>query len=194
MKGRHTIKSGLEWIHSKNVQVFRGFFEGKYLFDSVTGFLRYASPASQGPGYGPNIKGCSNGTYVPRFGACPAGTTTSGGPLLLYLQGAGPAGPATDATGFSDIENEELAAFAQDKWQVRPNFTLSYGLRWEAQTFPNPVIPPPLTAYGKFLNDPRFPSDGYLRDQWKMFQPRVGFAWDISSNGRSVLRAIMGNL
>ena len=192
VKGRHTIKSGFEWIHSKNVQIFRGFFEGKYLFDSVTGFLRYASPASVGPGYGPNIKGCSNGTYVPRFGTCPAGTTTSGGPLLLYLQGAGLAGPATDAAGFSDIENEELAVFAQDKWQIRPNFTLSYGLRWEAQTFPNPVIPPPLTAYGRFLNDPRFPSTGYLPDQWKMFQPRVGFAWDISSNGKSVLRATWG--
>jgi Carboxypeptidase regulatory-like domain/TonB-dependent Receptor Plug Domain len=192
VKGRHTIKSGLEWIHSKNVQIFRGFFEGKYLFDSVTGFLRYASPASLGPGYGPNIKGCSNGTYVPRFGACPAGTTTSGGPLLLYLQGAGLAGPATDAAGFSDIENEELAVFAQDKWQIRPNFTLSYGLRWESQTLPNPVIPPPLTAYGRFLNDPRFPSTGYLPDQWKMFQPRVGFAWDISSNGKSVLRATWG--
>ena len=59
--GRHTIKTGGEWIRTTNVQVFRGFFEGRYLFDSVTGFLRYASPAAPG-GYGPFAVGCSNGT------------------------------------------------------------------------------------------------------------------------------------
>src|SRR5437870_1049997 len=40
--GRHTVKTGGEWLHTKNVQVFRGFFEGRYIFDSVPGFLRYA--------------------------------------------------------------------------------------------------------------------------------------------------------
>lgn len=192
IKGRHTIKSGFEWIYSKNVQVFRGFFEGRYIFDSVTGFLRYASPASLGPGYGPRIKGCSNGSYVPALAACPAGSTTTGGPLLTYLQAAGLSGPATDAAGFSDVKNDELAVFAQDKWQLRPNFTLTYGLRWESQNLPDPVIPPPLTAYGRFLRDPRFPSDGIIPDQWLMFQPRLGFAWDIGGNGRSVLRASWG--
>ena len=29
-------------MHTLNDQVFRGFFTGRYLFDSVTGFLRYA--------------------------------------------------------------------------------------------------------------------------------------------------------
>src|SRR5262245_7966998 len=41
--GRHTIKTGGEWLHTANGQIFRGFFEGRYIFDSVTGFLRYAS-------------------------------------------------------------------------------------------------------------------------------------------------------
>ena len=45
--GRHTIKAGGEWMHTNNAQVFRGFFEGRYIFDSVTGFLRYASPAAR---------------------------------------------------------------------------------------------------------------------------------------------------
>ena len=39
---------GGEWMHTLNDQVFRGFFTGRYLFDSVTGFLRYASPAAPG--------------------------------------------------------------------------------------------------------------------------------------------------
>ena len=47
-------------MHTLNDQVFRGFFTGRYLFDSVTGFLRYASPAAAG-GFGPYTVGCSNG-------------------------------------------------------------------------------------------------------------------------------------
>jgi len=170
VSGKHTYKFGGEWVHTLNDQVFRGFFTGRYLFDSVTGFLRYAQP-SLGPGFGPS----ANGAH-----------------LLLYLQGAGPSGPATDAAGASKIDNEEYAVFVQDKWQVRPNFTLSYGLRWEAQIFPDPVVPPSQTAYGKFLSDPRFPSDGTLPNQKKMFQPRVGFAWDLRGTGKSVLRASWG--
>jgi hypothetical protein len=192
VSGRHTFKSGFEWIHSINTQVFRGFFTGRYIFDSVPGFLRYASPASMGPGFGPNIKGCSNGAYVAASASCPAGSTPTEGPLLTYLQGAGLSGPATDAAGFSDIKNEEFGLFAQDKWQVRPNFTFNYGLRWDAQIFPHPVVAPAATAYGRFLGDPRFPSDGTLPNQWKMFQPRVGFSWDIGSNSKSVLRASWG--
>src|SRR5882762_5938348 len=61
--GGHTIKTGGEWLHTNNTQVFPGFFEGRYIFDSVTGFLRYASPAAAG-GFGPNTGGCSNGAYV----------------------------------------------------------------------------------------------------------------------------------
>ncbi|HET8782291.1 MAG TPA: TonB-dependent receptor, partial [Pyrinomonadaceae bacterium] len=136
--------------------------------------------------------GCSNGTFVTAPASCPVGTTTTGGPLLLYLQGAGLTGPATDAAGFSRISNEDYAAFAQDSWKIRPNFTLNYGLRWEAQIFPDPVVPPQSTAYGIFLNDPRFPSDGTLPDQKNQWQPRLGFAWDVSKEGKSVIRASAG--
>ncbi|MGH9967121.1 MAG: TonB-dependent receptor [Pyrinomonadaceae bacterium] len=193
--GAHTLKFGGEWMHSLNSQVFRGFFLGRYIFDSVTGFLRYASPAAPG-GFGPSTVGCATSagvvSYVTAPTPCPVGTTATGGPLLLFLQGAGPNGPATDAAGASEIKNEDFAVFAQDTWRVRPNFTLNFGLRWEAQIFPDPVVPPAQTAYGLFLNDPRFPSDGTLHNQKKMVQPRVGFAWDIASTGKSVLRASYG--
>lgn len=191
ISGNHTIKIGGEWLHTMNDQVFRGFFTGRYIFDSVTGFLRYASPAAPG-GFGPRTVGCSNGTFVTAPATCPVGTTATGGPLLLYLQGAGLTGPATDAAGFSRITNEDFAVFAQDSWKVRPNFTLNYGLRWEAQLLPDPVVPPQNTAYGIFLNDPRFPSNGLLPDQKSQWQPRLGFAWDISKEGKSVLRASAG--
>ncbi|MBS1788113.1 MAG: TonB-dependent receptor [Acidobacteria bacterium] len=190
--GAHNIKMGGDWTYSNNAQVFRGFFEGRYIFDSVTGFLHYASPASLGPGFGPNIKGCSNGSYVAASAACPSGATTTGGPLLLFLQGAALDGVATDATGASNIDNEEYSLFIQDKWQAKHGLTLSYGLRWEAQMFPAMTVSPESTAYGSFLKDPRFPSDGTLPDQKLMFQPRVGLAWDLGQNGKTVFRASWG--
>ncbi|PWT82962.1 MAG: TonB-dependent receptor, partial [Acidobacteria bacterium] len=41
ISGNHNLKFGGEWLHTLNDQVFRGFFEGRYIYDSVTGFLRY---------------------------------------------------------------------------------------------------------------------------------------------------------
>lgn len=188
--GKHNIKFGGDWTHSRNSQIFRGFFQGRYIFDSVTGFLRYASPAAPG-GFGPNTVGCSDGSFVTAPATCPGGAT-SGGPLLLYLQGAGLSGPATDAAGFSDISNEDFAFFIQDKWQPWQNFTLNIGLRWEAQIFPDPVVAPNQTAYGAFLNNPLFPSDGTLPSDKRMWQPRIGFAWDVLDNQKSLFRASWG--
>jgi len=190
ISGAHTIKFGGEWIHSVNSQVFRGFFLGRYIFDSVTGFLRYASPAAPG-GFGPDAGRCPNGTWV-TMGQQTCGGGTPVTPLLLFLQGAGPNGPATDAAGASSIKNEDLALFAQDRFQIASNFTLNYGLRWEAQTFPDPTVDPISTAYGIFLNDSRFTSDGTIPNDFGMWQPRVGFAWDVAKNGRSVIRSSFG--
>jgi len=190
VRGAHTFKTGAEWLHTNNYQVFRGFFKGRYLFDSVNGFLRYSSPAAAG-GYGPQTVGCSNGTYVTAPAACPAGSTTTGGPLLFYLQSSSPDGIARDAAGESDINNDELSLFVQDKWRAGRGITIDYGLRWDAQMMPE-TVDPKTTAYAAYLNDPRFPSDGTIPDQLAQFQPRFGFAWDPSETGKSVLRASTG--
>ena len=161
--GKHNFKTGAEWVHSRNGQVFRGFFQGRYIFGSTVGFLHYADNPND-----PN------------------------GSLILFLQGAGLNGPATDAAGYSNIKNEDIALFIQDKWQISKTLTLNYGLRWEAQVMPDPVIDPSQTAYATFLSDPRFPSDGTIPSQWKEFQPRLGLAWDVAGNQKSVLRASAG--
>ncbi|HSR49844.1 MAG TPA: TonB-dependent receptor [Acidobacteriota bacterium] len=192
IRGDHTLKLGGEWLHSNNSQVFRGFFTGRYIFGDVVGFLHYASPAELGPGFGPDTEACADGTFTDLAIGCPDGVASLGSPLLLYLQGAGVREPTSDATGFSDISNEDIAFFIQDKWQVHPNFTLNLGLRYEAQLFPEVVIPPSQTAFGQFLGDPNFPSDGTLPDETAMWQPRVGFAWDIGGTRKTVWRASAG--
>lgn len=197
--GDHNFKFGGEWLHTLNDQVFRGFFTGRYIFDSPSGFLRYAStPAANG--FGPNVGECFGATGftgwitqgAPFNQTCPAGSSV-GGPLLLYLQNGIPTGiSGAPPPGKSTIKNEDLALFVQDRWQLRPNFTFNYGLRWEAQIFPEPVVPPSQTVYASLLTNPNFPSDGTLHSPKKEFQPRLGFAWDLNGQGKSVIRGAAG--
>jgi len=188
VKGKHTWKFGGEWIHSRNSQVFRGFFSGRYIFDSPVGFMHYVTD-------GPTVRECQVGGAGPITYAlvCPLPSTSIGGPLLLFLQ-HGPAvqGESFDASGASSIANQDYSLFVQDTWKIWRNFTFNYGLRWDAQIFPDPTIPPNKTAYASNLSDPNFPSTGFIPNQKKMFQPRVGFAWDIRGNGKSVFRASWG--
>src|SRR6267143_3890502 len=187
IRGKHTIKAGGEWVHSNNTQVFRGFFKGLYFFDNAVGFMHYVSD-------GPTVQECANGRYVVPPATCASvGSTFDFGPLFLFLQ-HGPAtqGESFDQSGASSINNNEFALFVQDTWKVTRNLTVNLGLRWEAQHFPSMTIAPSQTAYGPNLSDPKFPSDGTLHNQNKMFQPRVGFAWDIRGNGKSALRASWG--
>jgi hypothetical protein len=198
ISGNHTIKVGAEWIHTLNDQTFRGFFTGRYLFDSASGFLRYASPQAPG-GFGPTVLECVNSTTgvttwrtFALGEGCPVGSNVVG-PLLLYLQNGISTGIAgAPPPGKNLAKNEDYGVFAQDTWRITPNFTLNYGLRWEAQIFPDPVIPPSQTAYASLIGNPKFPSDGTLHSPKKEFQPRVGFAWDLSKTGKSVVRGSYG--
>jgi len=195
--GKHNFKLGGDWLHTNNTQVFRGFFTGRYIFDSVVGFLRYASPDAAG-GFGPTVGECLTGAGAftswitqDKGEKCAAGSSV-GGPLIFYLQDGVPTGLINTKPGASSINNQDYALFAQDKWQILPNLSLSYGLRWEAEIFPNVITPPSQTAYGIFLSNPLFPSDGTLHSQKKEFQPRVGLAWDVLNNHKSLFRASYG--
>jgi carboxypeptidase family protein len=193
IRGKHTYKLGGEWIHSRNSQIFRGFFTGRYIFDTVAGFLHYASPASLGNGFGPGTVECSDGSFGDINAGCRNGATVTGGPLLLYLQhGRTSTNETLDQSGQSSIANEDFSLFAQDTWKLFRNFTFNYGLRWDAQHFPDPTVPPSQTSYGQYLSNPAFDSTGFLPNQNKEFQPRVGLAWDVRGNGRSALRASWG--
>jgi uncharacterized protein (DUF2141 family) len=183
--GKHAFKFGGEFLYSHNVQIFDGFALGRYIFGDTVGFLHYATPASNGPAFGPNVQSCGGVVY--------STTCTGGSPLALYLQDAPTqAGETVQQSGFSSIANSEPGFYAQDTWKVFPRLTLNYGLRWEAQYFPKMTIAPSAAVYGPYLSNPAFPSTGFLPNQTKEFQPRVGFNYDILGNGKSSLRGSAG--
>ena len=186
LRGAHSIKVGAEYNRVNSVQTFIGFANGRYIFSSTDGFLNYLA--------NPNYVECSDGSSS-QNGTC-AGSATVTGPVLLYLQQAGVGGLSVEEAGTQSIPQTEPALFAQDSWQVTPNLNIQYGLRWEAQLEPDPITPADKVFYapfiGKTVKGQEFPSDGTIPSDSSMWQPRFGFAWNPSGDGRKVLRGSAG--
>jgi hypothetical protein len=187
-RGNHIWKLGFEVNRTSTTQTFIGFANQRFIFDSVNGFLNYVSK-------GPKFVECSDNSSN-TTGTCPAGTSITG-PLELFLQFAPvqPGQTVADA-GTQTLDQTELALFLQDTWKPQRNLTVNYGLRWEAQIQPDPLTPPATVFYqpfiGQTINGHAFPSDGTIPSDYAMFQPRLGLAYDVHSNGMDVLRASAG--
>ncbi|HEY6110209.1 MAG TPA: TonB-dependent receptor [Gemmatimonadales bacterium] len=186
-RGNHLFKFGGEYNRTETVQTFIGFANGRMAFNSVTGFINYVQ---NGSGY----VECSNGTSN-NGGTCPVGTTITG-PVVLYLQFAGVPPLTVDQAGTQSIVQKEYALYAQDTWKPNSRWTVNYGLRWEAQIQPDPITPPSQVFFAPFIgqtvNGHAFPSDGTIPSDKKMFQPRLGLAYDVKGDGMQVLRASAG--
>jgi hypothetical protein len=84
-----------------------------------------------------------------------------------------------------NIGYNQYRAYAQDVWKVKPNFTLNYGLAWNAQTgfYPSGV---PLPQYlAPILGSGNL---GQTQNNTKEFQPAFGFAWSPFKNNKTVIR------
>ena len=186
IKGRHSIKFGVELNRVNSVQTFLGFANGRYIFSSTDGFLNYARNR--------NYVECSDGSSS-QNGTCPAGADVTG-PVLLYLQQAGVSPLSVEEAGTQSVPQLEPAVFIQDKWQPTRSLTIQYGLRWEAQIQPDMITPQNQVFYAPFIGTTRegerFRSDGSIPSDKKMFQPRLGISWDPSGTGKTVVRANAG--
>ncbi|MBA3760682.1 MAG: TonB-dependent receptor, partial [Gemmatimonadales bacterium] len=197
VSGSHLFKFGGEWNRTGVNQTFRGFGNGRIAFTSVDGFLNYVANGNQ-------YVECSDiltGTFVTssNTATCPAGTQISG-PVALYLQQAGIGGLSVDEAGTQTIIQHELALFLQDSWKPTSKLTVNYGLRWEAQIQPSLITPIPQLFYFPLIGQTvtntvgtfEFPGDGTIPSDYSMFQPRLGLAYDVKGDGRSVVRASAG--
>ncbi len=133
------------------------------------------------------------------------GTANTGFGVASYLLGA------VDSATYGQQPSQawlfrNVGIYAQDRWKIRPNLTLTYGLRWEYE----PPITDKLDRLANF--DPTIPNPGaggrpgalvfagsgsgrtgkdQFADSWKGgFGPRIGLAYSLKKD--MVLRAAYG--
>ena len=70
-------------------------------------------------------------------------------------------------------KHEVTTLYLQDRWQIRPNFTLNAGVRWDRQQI-----------FDRFGDEVIDLADDYA--------PRLGFIWDLKNDGRSKLFGSFG--
>jgi hypothetical protein len=72
-----------------------------------------------------------------------------------------------------------LSLFAQDKYRVTPNFTLTYGIRFDYTTYQNKFTDNPQFDALTFKNGATY-NVGKAPNGFLVISPRVGFNWDLT--------------
>ena len=136
--------------------------------------------------------------------ACSTLITGCTGPAFTANQTYGLGFPSVFIQGFGDpnstLKNQPIAFFAQDTWKIFRNLTLNYGIRYDIelteQFAPSPFRDT-LTGIDLTAQDVQTAQDalnvtqGFPRDN-NNWAPRLGVAWDVFSDGKTLVRAAGG--
>ncbi|MGH9862488.1 MAG: TonB-dependent receptor, partial [Candidatus Acidiferrales bacterium] len=167
--GKHDLKLGVDYNANGSSQVFIGFASGAYFFSSLADFDR-------GPG-----------ERRPLF--------------MLQLFGIN----GFDAIGSGVVPyfwQHELSFYIQDTWRATHRLTINYGLRWDGIKNPQTQftdVPGDVVVSGRprrqgdtVVFDEFIPVPTAIPNDYDNWAPRVGVAYDVMGNGKTILRGGMG--
>ena len=116
--------------------------------------------------------------------------------LAGVLGGAGGVGGTIESgSPYVDITWQSYGTFFQDDWRITPKVTLNLGLRYEVTT---PVFHATGNNLGSFAPGTltglvqQQPGSALTQTDYHNVQPRLGFAWDTTGKGTTVVRGSVG--
>ncbi len=163
--GKHDIKFGGDVVTFEDRKdSFVGWGAGEYDYFSLAAF---------NSGVAAGLTGCGPAATGPNAFTCllSQGVALNGKPLSFL-------GPAT--TLFPNYQTD-LGLYWQDKWQLTPSLTVTYGLRWDGTWNPQPQTPlwgtTVLVGQGAGSHDSAVPQR--VPADFNQWGPRIGVAWNV---------------
>jgi hypothetical protein len=121
------------------------------------------------------------------------GLSTGLGPLADFVSGAATAGTLVARNLSAPIRQTHIGLFVQDDYQASHRLVLNLGLRYELST----VLSSPLHRLRNFSVEkgyftPGVDGSSLYKGDHNNFAPRVGFAYTLTEDGRTVVRGGYG--
>lgn len=168
LQKRYQIRDDLTWIKGDHTLNFGGNFERT----AIGGLFTFATPV--------RIR-----LFTPT-----TGTETEADYLNASVRdiSMGIGDPNLPFNGEGDTTNNRIQIYAGDTWKITPRFTLNYGVayRWDSNLWNHDLGRPALIA-GLFDD-----GTGPAKRDNNNVAPRVGFAWDVTGSGKTVIRGGFG--